>query len=89
MNPEELALRDIHLPAPVGWWPPAPGWWLLAGLMLAVIIWLFWRWQQQRRSEQGLELALSELERLQGMHGKNTKELLQELFARVDRLPKE
>ena len=86
MNPEELPLRDIHLPAPVGWWPPAPGWWLLAGLMLAVIIWLFWRWQQQRRSEQGLELALSELERLQGMHGKNTKELLQELSVLLRRI---
>jgi hypothetical protein len=86
MNPEELPLRDIHLPDPVGWWPLAPGWWLLAGLMLAVIAWLFWRWKQQQRSEQSLELALSELERLQGKHGKNTKELLRELSVLLRRV---
>jgi hypothetical protein len=36
MNPtiDELPLRDIHLPGPIGWWPPAPGWWLVAALVL-------------------------------------------------------
>ncbi len=31
-------LRDIHLPDSVGFWPPAPGWWILAFLILAVIV---------------------------------------------------
>lgn len=30
------ALRDIHLPAGVGFWPLAPGWWMLAGLLLVL-----------------------------------------------------
>jgi len=38
MNPtidvSQLPLRDIHLPGPVGWWPPAIGWWLVAALVL-------------------------------------------------------
>lgn len=33
---ESLPLRDIHLPEAIGWWPPAPGWWLLP-LLLAVL----------------------------------------------------
>jgi hypothetical protein len=39
MNPtidlSQLPLRDIHLPGPIGWWPPAIGWWLVAALALA------------------------------------------------------
>ncbi len=46
-------LADIHLPALVPWWPPAPGWWVLAALVLAALaaLGLQWyrRWQQQQR----------------------------------------
>jgi len=34
-----LELRDIHLPAEPSWWPPAPGWWLLALIGIALLIW--------------------------------------------------
>ncbi|MDA3869014.1 MAG: DUF4381 domain-containing protein [Gammaproteobacteria bacterium] len=36
-----LELRDIHLPEPISWWPPAPGWWLLLGLVVLVIATVF------------------------------------------------
>jgi hypothetical protein len=51
MNPEDLLLRDIHLPSPVSWWPPAIGWWLLLGAICAttVVIVLWWRRRQTRR----------------------------------------
>lgn len=47
-------LADIHLPAPVSWWPLAPGWWLLLTL-LAILIFLGYllrRRQLQRRYRQ-------------------------------------
>jgi len=46
MNPEELLLRDIHLPDPVSWWPPAIGWWLLAVVIICMIVAAFW-WRRR------------------------------------------
>lgn len=41
----QLPLRDIHLPDPIGWWPPAIGWWLLLILvpMLIVALWRLYK----------------------------------------------
>ncbi|KTD19803.1 DUF4381 domain-containing protein [Legionella londiniensis] len=37
-NSEALThLRDIHLPPPVGWWPLAPGWYVLALILLLML----------------------------------------------------
>ena len=42
MNPDLLSqLRDIHSSPEVPWWPPAPGWWALAVLLLVLSAWLF------------------------------------------------
>jgi len=44
MNPDLLSqLRDIHGATPVSWWPPAPGWWVLAVLGLVLLGWLYRR----------------------------------------------
>lgn len=57
----ELPLRDIHLPAPIGWWPPAPGWWILLFGMPALAFLLAWLWRFLRR-QSPKKLALRELE---------------------------
>ncbi|MFG4038539.1 DUF4381 family protein, partial [Pseudomonas aeruginosa] len=41
MNPLDR-LEPLIAPLPVGWWPPAPGWWLLAAL-LPLLGWGLWR----------------------------------------------
>lgn len=48
-----LNLRDWHLADPVSWWPPAPGWWLLGGLVLMTALllgYLGWRGWRNRAS---------------------------------------
>jgi hypothetical protein len=61
MNPDaaELPLRDIHAAAAPPFWPPAPGWWILALLGLIVAVWFGRRlWMRYRawRFKQALKL---------------------------------
>ncbi|WP_254460585.1 DUF4381 family protein [Xanthomonas sacchari] len=52
MSPQQLPLRDVHLPPAPAWWPPAPGWWMLAALLLLVIGAALWVWMHRRRRAQ-------------------------------------
>ena len=50
--PDPLAeLRPLHLPVDIGWWPPAPGWWMLVLLLIALAAWatVVWRRGSARR----------------------------------------
>jgi hypothetical protein len=51
MNTEDplAQLRDIHLPEPISWWPLAPGWWLLAVVIIGVLFFSI-RWLVKRRA---------------------------------------
>ena len=65
MNPEELLLRDIHVPNPVAWWPPAIGWWLLLALALIIAFaTLTWVRRRARRRDSPATVAGRDLERL-------------------------
>jgi len=65
MDSEDLLnqLADIHLPEPVGFWPPAPGWWILA-VVLLIAAGLAWRWYARERARREIVgHALAELDR--------------------------
>lgn len=65
-TPDPLAaLRPYHLPAPISWWPPAPGWWMVALLLLIVIAISFTWWLNRYRRLAVMRQAHKELTALQ------------------------
>ncbi|WXL24404.1 DUF4381 domain-containing protein [Ectopseudomonas mendocina] len=98
MNPLDQ-LEPLIAPAPVTWWPPAPGWWLLA-VLLPVLIWLglrlFKRLRSRVRSEAPVDAldplrqaALAELERLPRPYDQDAGPWLQQLNNILKRLCRE
>jgi len=49
MQETELALKDIHLPDAISWWPPAIGWWLLVLLIPTLIAFSYWLYKRLTR----------------------------------------
>lgn len=50
-NQDALAqLKDIHFPTPVGWWPIAPGWYLLGFFLLILTMGLSYILYKKRES---------------------------------------
>lgn len=58
-------LQDIFLPPPIGWWPLAPGWYLVAAAVFALAAWLALRFWRNRQSSAYRRAALSELQRIE------------------------
>ena len=59
-------LRDIHLPDPVSWWPPALGWWVVAILFLGLIATCIWWYRNP--SIRAYRVARKELKHLREEH---------------------
>ena len=63
-------LRDIHLPAPVGLGPPAPGWWMLLGLLAALaLVAAGIEWRRRQTLAYQAAKALREIDRDTARHG--------------------
>ena len=69
MNPSfdlsQLGLRDIHLPAELGWWPLAFGWWLLGAVLVTLIVIVsvrHFRLRRHRAAHRSLQSAIDAIE---------------------------
>ena len=95
MNPLDQ-LAPLIAPAPVHWWPPAPGWWFLAAALLGcVLLWRLRPWVRQRKEsaeaeaplEPQRQIALTELAQLTKPYGgQPANQWLQQLNALLKRL---
>jgi hypothetical protein len=83
MNPAAavtLDLRDIHAAPPPPLWPPAPGWWVVAAVLLAVLtvlsVWAYRRYRVYRHKCQ----VMHEIEHISNRYSsKNSASFLAEI----------
>jgi len=66
VNPSDplAQLHPLREPAAIGWWPPAPGWWLLLALVLIALGILGWRLLQRHRRNAYRRQGLAALARI-------------------------
>ncbi|MCB1706075.1 MAG: DUF4381 domain-containing protein [Halioglobus sp.] len=75
MNPQDpLAnLHPLRQPELIGWWPPAPGWWLLLGLVLIAIGVLVYLLRRRRRRNAYRRRALAQLHTLHAQYQSDSR----------------
>ena len=64
MDPEQIPLRDLHLPEAISWWPLAPGWWLVIALIAVGLGLLFRLFMRTRARGAARRHALRQLNEL-------------------------
>lgn len=82
---QSLPLRDIHLPAPVTWWPPAIGWWLLLILIPLLIFTSWWLYKKITRRT-AVKSAKKLLDAIKHDKESNDQEKLRQLSALLRRV---
>jgi hypothetical protein len=62
MDPEQIPLRDLHLPDGITFWPLAPGWWIVIALLLIGLGIMLQRWLRARARGAARRHALRQLD---------------------------
>ena len=62
MDPEQIPLRDLHLPEAISWWPLAPGWWFVIGIAVIGLGFLIRAWLRTRARGAARRYALRQLD---------------------------
>lgn len=81
-------LKDIHLPGAIGWWPLAPGWYLLSTLLTLLLCLALYLAYKRYKNGLAKKQALQLLARYQQQYNKEgnaqlTSALISELLKRV------
>ena len=79
-------LQPLHLPEPVPFWPPAPGWYIAGLMVLLLMSWGLIRWLRYLRSQRYRRVAQRLLREIAGRKEDNPGEKLRavnELLKRV------
>ena len=61
MDPEQIPLRDLHLPEAISWWPLAPGWWAVIALAVIAFAYLLKLYYDKRQIGAARRHALKQL----------------------------
>jgi len=66
MNPEMMLaqLAPLRTPSAITWWPPAPGWWLIAIVLVVVLTLVLRRLWRRRMRNHYRRIALAELQQM-------------------------
>ncbi|MEM7690886.1 MAG: DUF4381 domain-containing protein [Pseudomonadota bacterium] len=66
MDPQTLKqlLQPLREPSPLDWWPPAPGWWVLAFLGLCALVYVCFLLRRRWKRGEALRAAKATVKRL-------------------------
>ncbi len=68
-------LRDVHLPDPISWWPPAFGWWMIVAALLVLVGLVIWV-RAYRQRTRPRRLALAQLQEVKQQYATHADEQL-------------
>jgi flagellar biosynthesis/type III secretory pathway M-ring protein FliF/YscJ len=78
--PELLArMHDLVVPEPVPWLPQTPGWWIVLGWLVAVVLLAAWQIVRRRRRNRYRRDALAELKAIEIDSGTDTDKAAQRI----------
>jgi hypothetical protein len=64
-------LRDVHMPDPISWWPPAFGWWMIIVVLVIAVSLVLWA-RAYRKRTRPRRVALAQLEQVKQQYARHS-----------------